>query len=136
MINKIMLGVGGAMAIAMIFMWRANANLNEELGQAEQAIAQAAQTNRENQATIEQLRANLGMCVEQRRVDEQANQETVAQLQRDLDALSLQEERVRVVREEIFREPSCNELGEMDIAGTCPALADELWRIADRLDAD
>lgn len=136
MINKVMLGVGGAMALALFFMWRANADLSEELGQAEQAIAQAAQTNRENQATIEQLRSNLSTCVEQRRVDEQANQETIAQLQRDLDALSLQEERIRVVREEIFREPSCNELGEMDIAGACPALANELWRLADRIDAD
>lgn len=134
--GKVMAGVGVALVIALAFMWRANANLNEELGEARQSIRQAEQTNRENQAAIEELRTNLNTCVEQRRVDQQANEETIAQLESDLEALSLQEEEVRVVREEIFREPSCNELGELDIADSCPALSRELWGLADRLDAD
>lgn len=126
MLSKILGGVSVALLVALFFVFRANGNLREDLGAAALSIEQAAMANASNLAAIESLQAGLNVCVEGRRVDEQQNQVVVGQLQRDLEELEAQGERVRIVREQIFRDPSCAELGSIDIQSACPALADSL----------
>ena len=134
MISKVLGGVTVAMGIAMFFLFRANASLNEEVGAARVSIAQAELTNETNLGTIDDLINRNNVCVAQRAADIENNEATVAQLESDFAALAAQEERVRIVREEIFREPSCAELGAISITAVCPALASSLLDRADSID--
>ncbi len=134
MISKVLGGVTVAMGIVMFFLFRANASLNEEVGAARVSIAQAELTNETNLGTIDDLINRNNVCVAQRAADLENNEATVAQLESDFAALEAQEERVRIVREEIFREPSCAELGAISITAVCPALASSLLNRADSID--
>ncbi len=134
MLSKVL---GGALAVAGIaiwFLWIQNGNLQEEMGKAKAAVTQAKQTNSNNLTTITDLGDRLDACVVEREVDEAANVATVSALNADI--LRLEEEgfEVRIETEEIFREPSCEELGNLDINAVCPALATGLRLSADSLD--
>lgn len=131
--TKIMGGVSVFLGLSVVFLFRANASLNEEVGAARVSIAQAEAANQSNVLAIDALRAGLGACVSDRAVDEEQNRIVVEQLERDMDALRERSEEVRVVREEIFREPSCRELGDIDIGSACPALRDRMFERADGL---
>lgn len=133
MISKVLGGVTLAMAVGMFFMFNANASLNERLGAAELSIAQAESTNAINLTAIDTLQAGLNVCVDQRAVDETANAVVVAQLESDLELSQERADRVRIVREEIFRDPSCAELGSLDIGAACPALLTSLLNSSDSL---
>jgi len=133
-ISKVLGGLTIAMAIAVIFLFRANASLNEEVGAARVSIAQAEITNTSNVVTIDGLIISNNLCVAQRAADLENNEATVAQLELDFAALEAREERVRIVREEIFREPSCAELGAISISAVCPALASSLFDRAGSID--
>lgn len=133
MISKILGGVTIAMGIGMFFMFQANASLNEAIGEARITIDLAEATNSENLDTIAALQENLTLCVTQRTVNEQANAIVVSQLQSDLAIAEERTARVEIIREEIFRDPSCAELGALDIGATCPALVSSLLERADDL---
>lgn len=134
MISKVLGGLIVAMGIAVFFLFRANASLNEEVGAARVSIAQAELTNETNIGTIDDLINRNNLCVSGREADLENNATTVAQLESDFAALAAQEERVRIVREEIFREPSCAELGAISITAVCPALASSLFERSDSID--
>lgn len=131
--SKVLGGAALLMAIALAFTWRQNMKLSEALGAAELSIQQAEVTNEENLSTIMSLQVNLSTCVDQRRVDEQQNQTTIIELRRDIEELEGREQEVRIVREEIFRDPSCAELGAIDIGAACPALGVSLFDRANDL---
>lgn len=126
MLTKILGGISVASVVALFIVFEVNAGLREDLGAAQLSIEQAKATNASNVAAIETVRQGLLACIDDRRVDETQNAVTVAQLQGDLETLRNRRQEVRVVREKIFRDPSCAELGAIDIAATCPALADSL----------
>lgn len=134
--TKIMGGVSVFLAVASVFLYRQNAEAREELGAARVSIEQAARANASNLSAIGALELGLDVCVNTRRVDEEQNRIVVEQLERDMDALRARGENVRVIREEIFREPSCRELGDLDIGTACPALRDRMFDVADSLDGD
>ncbi len=134
MISKVLGGLTVAMGIAVFILFRANASLNEEVGAARVSIAQAELTNETNLATLDDIINRNNLCVAGRAADLENNATTVAQLESDFAALAAQEERVRIVREEIFREPSCAELGAISISAVCPALASSLLDRADSID--
>lgn len=134
MISKVLGGLTVAMGIAVFVLFRANASLNEEIGAARVSIAQAALTNTTNVITIDDLVLRNNVCVSQRAADLENNEVTVAQLEADFAALEAQESQVRIIREEIFREPSCAELGAISITAVCPALASSLFNRADSID--
>lgn len=52
--------------------------------------------------------------------------ETALELERARNDLLSRQPEVIIKREEIFREPSCNELNQIDIAAQCPALAERM----------
>lgn len=121
-----MIGIGaGVVAGAAIWLLRnENNSLRDAIAVQKATIAsyEAAQSN--NLLRIRELTILNNTCVDERRVDEQQNASTVARLQADLEALRTRPP--KIVREEIYRDPSCAELGRLDIAAACPALADGL----------
>ena len=134
MLSKVL---GGSLAAAIIIigiLWNQNGNLHEEIGKAEAAVAEAKQTNDNNLTTITDLGDRLDQCVTDREVDEAANIATVSSLNADILRLTEEAGEVRIEREEIFREPSCEELGNLDINAICPALASGLRDSARSLD--
>jgi len=133
MLSKVLAGGMAIAVVIIIILWNQNGNLHEEMGKAQAAVTQAAQTNSNNLVTITDLGDRLDKCVTDRQVDEVANIAVVSALKADI--LDLEEEGfgIRIEREEIFREPSCEELGELDIAAICPALATGLRDSADSL---
>ena len=126
MLSKVLGGALLAMGIAIFFMWRANAALNEDIGAARISIEQAALTNTTNLVTITNLTTEINQCVEQQAIDEAANQETLVALRVQIADLEAREPLVRIIREEIFRDPSCEVLGNLDLGAACPALVDSL----------
>jgi hypothetical protein len=112
--------VGVVMAAALFMMWRANGKLHEEVGSLELSLAQAVATNRSNVVVIDDLVIRNNQCVEDRRVDEERSRSTVMALNQDLERLRA---RPTIVREEVYRDPSCAQLGAIDIAAACPVLA-------------
>jgi hypothetical protein len=133
MLSKPLMIATGILVVICLLLWRQNSNLNEEVGKAKAAVAQAAQTNSNNLVTITDLGDRLDQCVADRLVDEAANVAVVSELKADI--LELEEEGIgiRIEREEIFREPSCEELGNLDINAICPALATGLRDSANSL---
>ncbi len=133
MLSKPLMVATGIMVVICLLLWRQNSSLNEDLGQAKAAVTQAAQTNDNNLVTITDLGDRLDKCVADRLVDEAANVAVVSSLNADI--LRLEEEgfEVRIETEEIFRDPSCEELGNIDVAAACPALAASMRDSADSL---
>jgi len=133
MLSKPLMIATGILAVICLLLWRQNSNLNEEVGKAKAAVAQAAQTNSNNLTTISDLGDRLDRCVADRLVDEAANVAVVSELKADI--LELEEEgfEIRIETEEIFRDPSCEELGNIDVTAACPALAASMRDSADSL---
>ncbi len=134
MLSKVLGGALLAMGIAIFFMWRANAALNEDLGAAKISIEQAELTNTTNLVTITNLTTEINQCVEQQAIDEAANQDTRVALRVQIADLEAREPLVRIIREEIFRDPSCEVLGNLDLGAACPALVDSLRERSHGLD--
>lgn len=131
--SKGLMIAAGIMAVIALLLWRENSSLHDKLGQAKAAVTQAAQTNSNNLVTITDLGDRLDKCVADRLVDEAANVAVVSALKADILGLEQAGIAVRIEREEIFREPSCEELGELDINAVCPALATGLRDSANSL---
>ena len=108
----------------------------EALGESRQALDQAVLANNVNQDTIEQVTSTLETCIAGRAIDEQQNAIVVAELQAAAAELTTRANQVRVVREEVFRDPTCTELGSLDIDLLCPAWSDELRERAAPLGAN
>jgi len=138
LINKTLLGGAGAVAAVMVItviaLWNQNGNLRERIGKAEAAVTEAKQTNDSNLTAIADLSDDLDACVTQREVEETANEAVVSGLKSDILKLEQDRVEVRIQREEVFREPSCEELGNLDINAICPALASGLRESARSLD--
>jgi len=136
MISKI-LG-GGLVAVGLIAAllgWRLLA-AHEELGTHQQALDQATLANQENQITIVAITAELNTCVDERTIDEQQNEIALANLQTRAVELEARAREAVVIREEIFRDATCEQLGNLDIGSLCPAWATELRERASSLSSD
>lgn len=111
-----------------------NETINDQLIEARTSLSVASEANSTNIITIAGLRESVDACLEGRRVDEAANAQLALELQ-DVRARHQRElARARANREEIYREPSCAELGDLDIAAACPAIAERVRDQAYRLD--
>ena len=134
MLSKILGGALGVTVIAILFLWNQVGDLREELGTAKAGLAQAGKTNENNVAKIDDLLADKNKCEEERQVDRNDNLATVSALKKDLLAAESASSKVRVETREIFREPSCDEYGRIDINAVCPALAVSVRNTATDLD--
>ncbi len=133
MLSKVLGGAIAVCLLAMWFLWNQNGNLQEGMGKAKAAVTQAAQTNTNNLTTIADLGDRLDTCVRDREVDVAAGEAVRSALKADILDLEERGVEIRIEREEIFREPSCEELGNLDINAVCPALARGMRVSADSL---
>ncbi len=121
------LGIGLGISVIIIgFLWHQNGNLREDLGASEQALDQAVLTNATNVKNFDDVNDRLTVCVDQSAVDKAANEVTVANLEARYARLEIRKDRVEIRREEIFRDPKCAELRDLDMAAICPDWAAEL----------
>jgi len=134
MLSKVLGGGLAACVVIIGLLWHQNGNLHEDIGTAQAAVNQAVQTNSNNLTTITDLGDRLTQCVTDRQVDEAANIAVVSELKADILDLSQTGMETRIEREEIFREPSCEELGNLDIHAVCPGLASSMRRRAISID--
>jgi hypothetical protein len=126
MFSKVMGGAIAVLLIAVFFLWRSNGNLREDLGAANTALDQAALTNETNVANFDRVNAELTACVDQAAADLTANAVTIANLEARYARLEIRSREVEIRREEIFRDPDCAELRDLDMAAICPDWANEL----------
>ena len=126
MLSKVLGGATAILLIVVLFLWRSNGNLREDLGATRQAIDQAALANRTNVANFDRVNGELKICVNQFAVDQKQNEVTVANLEARYARLEIRKNRVEIRREEIFRDPKCSELRDLDMAAICPDWANEL----------
>ncbi len=123
MISKVLAGALGVVVVISMFLgWRLLA-AHERIGEFEFAVEQATLTNKDNQIVITNISGKLDTCVADRAVDEQQNEITVANLRALTAKLETDAARVKADRKEIFRDPTCEELGNLDIGALCPAWA-------------
>lgn len=123
----------GAVSVALIaVLWYRNQALSAEVSAAEQTLAAAVSVNESMRRLVGEMNDRIDQCVMDREVDLNQNAAVIAGLEQEME--TLRERRPEVIREEIYRDPSCAELGELDISGTCPALSERLLDIANRLD--
>lgn len=126
MFSKVMGGAIVVLLIAIFFLWRSNGNLREDLGAANTALDQAALANEQNVANFDTVNNKLTACVEQAAADQAANEVTVANLEARYARLEVRSREVEIRREEIFRDPNCAELRDLDMHAICPDWASEL----------
>ncbi len=131
------LGIGLGISILIIaFLFNQNGNLKEDLGASEQAIAQAVLTNATNIKNFDDVNDRLMACVDQSAVDEAANEVTIANLEARYARLEVRKDRIEIRREEIFRDPECAELRDLDMDAICPDWTTELRLRAATLGGD
>lgn len=126
MLSKVLGGATAILLIVVLFLWRSNGNLREDLGATRQAIDQATLANKTNVANFDRVNAELKICVNQFAVDQKQNQVTVANLEARYARLEIRSRENEIRREEIFRDPDCAELRDLDMAAICPDWASEL----------
>jgi hypothetical protein len=121
------LGIGlGISILITVFLFNQNGNLKEDLGASEQAIDQFVLTNKTNIDNFDRVNGELTACVDEFAVDKVANEVTVANLEARYARLEIRKDRIQIRREEIFRDPQCAELRDLDIGDICPDWATEL----------
>ena len=122
-------GLGIALGVSIIitaFLFNQNGNLKEDLGAHKTALDQAALANATNVKNFDDVNDRLTVCVDQSAVDEAANEVTIANLEARYARLEIRKNLVEIRREEIFRDPKCAELRDLDMAAICPDWANEL----------
>ena len=132
-------GLGIALGVSIIitaFLFNQNGNLKEDLGAHKTALDQAALANATNVKNFDDVNDRLTVCVDQSAVDEAANEVTIANLEARYARLEIRKNRVEIRREEIFRDPKCAELRDLDMAAICPDWAAELRQRAATLGGD
>lgn len=126
MLSKVLGGALGLSLVVIGFLWHNNGQLHEDLGTNKQALAQAVQTNKDNVAGFDRVNFELTACVDQTSVDKAANEVTVANLEASYARLEVRKNSAEIRYEEIFRDPNCAELRDLDIGSICPSWSDEL----------
>ena len=95
------------------------------------AVEQCVKTNRTNKTAVEFFKLQNTQCLDGRRADENnvANQTAAWAAEREL--LTEKAEAIEIHNVEVYREPSCAELAQMDITSVCPAFVNGLRRRAE-----
>ena len=131
------LGIGlGISILITVFLFNQNGNLKEDLGASTLALDQAVLTNATNIENFDDVNDRLTVCVDQSAVDKAANEVTVANLEARYARLEIRKNKIEIRREEIFRDPKCAELRDLDMAAICPDWASELRERAATLGGD
>lgn len=115
--------------------WRVG-SLSTELGAARLSIEQCILTNTTNKATIAEFERANKACIAGREVDEILIQKLAAEWNIEKELLQEQARNAQAQSIEVWRDPSCAELGKLDVAAICPDYADQLRQRAEDYNRD
>jgi len=105
--------------------------LRQENAAYEVAVEQCATTNSNNKTAIEFLKLQNTQCLDERRQDETTLANAAAAWDAEKAALLERGQEVEIRNVEVYREPSCAELAQLDINAVCPDLANGLRQRAE-----
>ena len=105
--------------------------LKKENAAYEVAVEQCAKTNKANKTVVEFLKLQNSQCLDARREDETRLANAAAAWEAEKAALIERGQEVEVRNVEVYREPSCAELAQLDISAVCPDLANGLRQRAE-----
>lgn len=110
--------------------WRIG-SLKEENARYEVAVDQCAKTNRQNKDVVEFLKLQNTQCLDGRRSDEtqHANAVVAWTVERELLKARADEKAGDIV--EVYREPNCADLAQLNLTDACPGLVNGLRRRAE-----
>lgn len=102
----------------------------------EVAVEQCAKTNANNVTKFTELQMKNNACVEGRQADETQHASAVAAWNVDREKLKVlaNEKQTEIV--EVFREPDCAELAQLNINNICPAFVSGLRQRAESLNGN
>ena len=106
-------------------------SLRAENARYEAAVEQCAKTNRQNKDVVKFLKLQNSQCLDARREDETRLANAAAAWEAERAALIERGQEVEIRNVEVYREPSCAELAQLDINAVCPDLANGLRRRAE-----
>ena len=116
------------LAAVLVWLWTSNQSLNQTIGELETQLSVQRTVNAQNQTELtEALDANRE-CIANFEAAQQRSEQTIENLRTRFAQLEVFAGQIRVEREVIFREPSCRELGQIDIDAVCPALSERVRR--------
>ena len=90
------------------------------------AVEQCAKTNTKNKDVVTFLKLQNTQCLDERRADETNLANQVAAWNAEKVLLTEKAAQIEIQNVEVFRDPSCAELAQMDITNICPAFVDRL----------
>lgn len=97
---------------------------------AEANLEVAATVNSQQSVTITSTVERLNACVEERETDEAANSATLQALAGQVGSIQERIRQLKADRDAAWSTPGCVELGDMDLAAVCPAVANRLRQAA------
>lgn len=105
--------------------------LKTENAKYEAAVEQCATTNAQNRKAIDFFKLQNDQCLEGRREDETKLANAAAAWAAEKEVLIEKAENVEVRNVEVYREPSCAELAQMDITNVCPDFVNRMRQRAE-----
>ncbi len=106
--------------------------LQKENAAYETAVEQCAKTNAQNKDVVEFLKLQNTQCLDDRRADETNLANQVAAWNAEKALLTEKAAQIEIQNVEVFRDPDCSELAQMDITNICP---DFVNRMRDRAES-
>lgn len=106
-------------------------SLQAENAKYETAVAQCAKTNSQNKDVIEFQKIQNKQCLEDRREDETRLANANAAWEAERQLLKEKADNAERTTVEVYRDPDCAELAQMDITNVCPDFVDGLRQRAE-----
>ena len=113
--------------------WRLDA-AQKALGAAEVAVDRAEEINAANAVTMAEFQTANEQCIAGRQADEQKFSEARGDWRVEVERLAAQAQEVRVEEIEVYRDPTCADLAQLDVGASCPDLAARLRVRTESLD--
>ena len=123
---KICIGVIATLAVSLGWQtWRVN-KLVDENARYEVAVEQCAVTNKKNKDVVAFLQLQQDQCLDGRRADETNLANQVAAWNAEKVLLKEKADNVKAQSIEVYRDPDCAELAQLNITNVCPDFVDGL----------
>jgi len=95
------------------------------------AVEQCVKTNTQNKNAIRTIKLINEQCLDARRADETNVANQVAAWNAEKALLTEKAAQIEIRNVEVFRDPNCSELAQMDINNICPAFVERLRQRAE-----
>ena len=124
--KPVMAGAIIVLALSLTWQtWRVN-SLVKENAKYEVAVEQCAKTNAKNKDVVAFLQLQQDRCLAGRQADETNLANQVAAWNVEKALLKEKADNVKAQSIEVYRDPSCAELAQLDITNVCPDFVDGL----------